>query len=505
MGRLWSGLAAFLCVVPAYDPASAGKADNSIRFAYEQVVENIDPYFNSVRGGFIISQQVWDTLIYRDPRTNEYKGQLATAWRWIDDRTLEVELRKGVQFHDGRQFDADDVVYTLNFVSNPANRVLVQQNVSWIERAEKVDQYKVLIRAKRPFPAAIEYLAGPVVIQPRDYHTRLSAADINLKPVGSGPYRVVEHALGKYVRLRRNPEYFKDSPKPQPTAETVEIRFIPDRQTQVAEMLSGNIDFMMNVTADQARHLRGIPSVQVKFGETMRVVFLQFNATEKTPASQLRDVRVRRAIAHAINRDEIVKAIVGEGARVLHVLCFPTQFGCTDRDAPQFAFDPAKAAQLLADAGLPNGFDLDFYAFRERDHAEAMIGYLRNVGIRANLRFMQYAAVRDAVRAGTAPMTFQSWGSFSINDVSAIAPVFFKFALDDIARDGEVRDLLERGDSSVDPDVRRQAYGGALALIQERAYALPLYSLPMYYVAGKDLEFTPYPDEMPRFWEMTWK
>jgi peptide/nickel transport system substrate-binding protein len=328
---------------------------------------------------------------------------------------------------------------------------------------------------------------------------------MNLRPIGSGPYRVVEHAVGKYVRLRRNPDYFKDSPKPQPAVETVEIRFIPDRQTQVAEMLAGGIDFMMNVTADQAQHLRGVPNLQVKFGETMRVVFLQFNATEQTPTPQLRDIRVRKAILHAINRDELVKTLVGEGSRVLHAVCFPSQFGCIDRDVPRFPYDPAKATRLLAEAGLSNGFDIDFYAFRERNQAEAMIGYLRNVGIRANLRFLQYAAARDAVRAGKAPMTFQSWGSFSINDVSAIAPVFFKFTLDDVARDTEVRDLLERGDSSVDPDVRRQAYSRGLALIQERAYALPLYSLPMYYVAAKDLEFTAYPDEMPRFWEMTWK
>ena len=72
-------------------------------------------------------------------------------------------------------------------------------------------------------------------------------------------------------------------------------------------------------------------------------------------------------------------------------------------------------------------------------------------------------------------------------------------------RDAEVRDLLERGDSSVDPEMRKDAYAKALALIQERAYALPLYSLPTYYVGAKDLVFTAYPDEMPRFWEMSWK
>ena len=80
-------------------PAHAGKKDNSLRFAYDQAPENVDPYFNNVRIGVIIGQQVWDTLIYRDPTTGEYKGQLATAWKWIDDKTLEVELRKGVRFH----------------------------------------------------------------------------------------------------------------------------------------------------------------------------------------------------------------------------------------------------------------------------------------------------------------------------------------------------------------------------------------------------------------------
>ena len=83
------------------------------------------------------------------------------------------------------------------------------------------------IVAKRPFPAAIEYLAGPVVIHPHEYYAKVGPKGMNEKPVGSGPYRVVEHAIGKYIRLERNPDYFKDSPKPQPKIDKVEIRFIP--------------------------------------------------------------------------------------------------------------------------------------------------------------------------------------------------------------------------------------------------------------------------------------
>ena len=102
-------------------------------------------------------------------------------------------------------------------------------------------------------------------------------------------------------------------------------------------------------------------------------------------------------------------------------------------------------------------------------------------------------------------MIHQTWGSFSVNDVSASTPTYFKFLPDDINRDPQVRDLLETGDSSVDPAMRKDAYGKALRMIAEKAYSLPLFSLTTYYVATRDLDFVAYPDEMPRFWEMTWK
>jgi peptide/nickel transport system substrate-binding protein len=496
---------AFVAAALAVTPALAGKRDNSLKFAYDQVPENVDPYFNNVRIGVIISQHVWDTLIYRDPKTNEYKGQLATAWKWIDDKTLEVELRKGVKFHNGEEFDADDVVYTLNFVSKPESKGTTPQNTDWISHVDKLDQYKVRIVTRRPFPAAIEYLAGPIIIHPNEYYAKATPKGMNEKPVGTGPYRVTEHALGKYIRMERNPDYFKDSPKGQGKIEKVEIRFIPDRQTQTAEVMSGGIDMIMSVAPAQANQLKAMPNLQVVSGETMRIAFLHIDTLEATPVPQLKDLRVRQAIMHAIDRESMVKQIVGEGARVLHTQCFPSQFGCTDEGAPRYAYDPAKAKALLKEAGLADGLELDLYAYRERPQTEAMIGYLRAVGIKANLRFMQYAAMRDAVRSNKAGLVHQTWGSFSVNDVSASTPVYWKFQPDDISRDAEVRDVLEQGDSSVDPAVRKEAYAKALKMIAERAYSLPLYSLPTYYVATKDLNFVAYPDEMPRFWEMTYK
>jgi peptide/nickel transport system substrate-binding protein len=185
-------------------PAFAQKAANTVRFAYDQAPESVDPFFNNVRIGVIIGANVWDTLIYRDPATNEYKGQLAKSWKQVDDKTIEFELREGVKFHNGEEFDADDVVYTLNFIAKPENKVVTQGNVNWIAKAEKLDKYKVRLITKEVFPAAIEYLAGPVVIHPNEYYEKVGPKGQNEKPVGSGPYRVANHVPGKSITLELN-------------------------------------------------------------------------------------------------------------------------------------------------------------------------------------------------------------------------------------------------------------------------------------------------------------
>lgn len=486
-------------------PALAGKKDDTIRFATDQAPESVDPFFNNVRIGVILGAQIWDTLVYRDPKTNEYKGNLAKSWKQIDERTIEFELREGVKFHNGEAFDADSVVYTLNFVANRDNKVTTQQNVNWIEKAEKLGQYKVRVVTKKVFPAAIEYLAGPVVIHPAKYYAEVGPQGMNAKPVGTGPFKVAAYTPGKSITLERNADYFKDSPKGTPKIGKVEIRFIPDRQTQMAEALSGGVDFIMHVPKDQAEQAAKVPHLQVVSGETMRIVFMQFNTQDGAPTPALKDIRVRQAIAHAIDRESIVKNIVGAGSRVLHTQCFPSQFGCTDEGAPRYEYNPDKAKKLLAEAGFPNGFDTEIFAYRERNQTEAMINNLQAVGIKAKLTFSQYAAMRDAVRAGKSSLSHQTWGSFSVNDVSASTPVYFTFEADDITRDPEVRDLLVKGNNSVDPNARKQAYQQALERIAENVYSVPLWSLPVFYVATKDLNFSAYPDEMVRFWEMSWK
>jgi peptide/nickel transport system substrate-binding protein len=498
-------LTAALALLAAAPAAFAGKKDNTLRFAYDQVLENADPYFNNVRIGVITSHAVWDTLIYRDPTTNEYKPSLATAWKWIDGTTLELDLRQGVKFHNGDAFSADDVVTTLNFIADANNKVTAQTNVNWIAKAEKLDTYKVRITTKKPFPAAIEYLTGPIVIHPGAYYAKVGPKGMNEKPVGTGPYKVADHTIGKVLKLERNPDYWAGSPKGAAKIDKVEIRMIPDRQTQVAEMLSGGLELVMNVAVEQAEQLKAAPHLAVVAGGTMRIVFLQMNSTAETPTPALRDVKVRQAINHAIDGATMAKELVGEGVIPISTICYPSQFGCTAEGAMKYAYDPAKAKALLAEAGFKDGLELDLVAYRERNQTEAMVNYLRAVGIKANLKFMQYAAMREQNRGNKVGLSHQTWGSFSLNDVSASTPVYYKGIDDDVTKDPEVIELLTKGDTTVDPAERKAHYKKALGLIAERAYAVPLYALNTYYVSAAELQFKAYPDEIPRFWEMGWK
>jgi peptide/nickel transport system substrate-binding protein len=281
--RLTSLAACVILGSSAALPAHAGKADNSIRFAHEQVLNHADPYFSATYIAGILGENVWDTLVYRDPRSGAYQGGLAVAWRSIDDRTLELDLRQGVVFHDGSPFGADDVVYTLNFVSRPENNAFNLNLVRWIDHVEKTGPYQVRLVAKAAAPAALAFLASRfIVIHPHDYYARVGPSGVNKQPIGTGPFRVVEHALGRYMVLERNARYFSGGPKAQPQVQRVEIRFIPDAQTRVAEVVTGGLDLIVNVGRDQAEQLRHEPGLAITSAPTESYAYLQMNTLPRT-------------------------------------------------------------------------------------------------------------------------------------------------------------------------------------------------------------------------------
>jgi len=494
-----------LAVAVGSSSAFADKANNSLRWASIQSISAVDPYYNAHREAMIINGQlVWDTLIYRDPNTGEFKPLLAKNWKWLDDVTLQLELRDDIKFHDGKPMTADDVVYTINYITNPENKINVPSNVNWMKNAEKTGPYSVKINLKAAFPPALEYLSSLIAILPVDFFGPGGVAGGNGRLVGTGPYKLVKFVPGTSIEVELTGQYFKESPKGQPTIKTIIYKIIPDQSTQLAELLSGGLDWIWYVPPDQAAKLTSVKQVQVAPAETMRISYLAFNTREMASGNPLRDPRVRQAIGHAIDRKKIVEHIIGAGSSVVKAPCFRTQFGCK-QDVEQVDYDPAKAKQLLADAGYPNGIKIDLVAYRSREWTEAIAGYLDAAGIKTNLVFLQYAAARERVVNNTAHIFLGDWGSYSINDISAILNNFFTLGPDDMAQDKEVSDWLKAGSATVDSNVRLKNYDQAVARIAAQKYWFPLWVHPVAYAYSKDLNFKPYADENPRFFQTNWK
>ncbi|MES2941617.1 MAG: ABC transporter substrate-binding protein [Pseudomonadota bacterium] len=495
-----------LAVAVGSTAVHAGKANDTLTYASDSEVENVSPYHNNMREGVILSAMAWDTLIFRDAKTGEFKPQLATAWKWESPTALNVTLRQGVLFQNGDKFSADDVVYTFNEVTGPDAKIATRQNTDWIKNIEKLGEYQVRINLKTPFPATLEYLAGPTPIYPAAYFKKVGLEGYSKAPIGTGPYKITSVIPGQGVTMVRNMSYFKDSPLGQPKIGNVKFVVIRDPEARVAQLMTGAVDWIWRVPADQAESLKATPKLAVLSGETMRVGFMSINNNGTTPESvPFKDARVRQAVNYAVNRKGLSDSLVRGGSQPVFSPCFRTQFGCETAKVVKYEYNPAKAKALLAEAGYPNGFDTDLWAYREREYAEAMIGDLRKVGIRARLHFVQYPALRTEVRSGRAPLSFQAWGSFSINDASAFAGNYFKGGPDDTAKDPQTIALLQTADATVDKTERKAKYAQALQRISEQAFWAPLFSYSTNYAFTSELKFEAQPDELPRFFAASWK
>ena len=505
MKRQLIGTIAALGLLAVAAPAAAEKASDTLRVVWRDAIPNLDPYYNQLRVGLIVAHHFMDTLVYRDPEDFKIKPQLAKSWKLVNDTTIEFELRDDVKFHNGDKFTADDVVYTINTVSSPEGKVIVPSNYNWIAKAEKIGEHAVRVTYKKPFPAALEYFALVTPIWPKDYRTKVGPEGYAKAPVGTGPYRITKVDGVAQIDFVRNDNYF-DGPKGKPKISKMTIRAVPDAATEMTELLSGRADWIWNFNPDQFDAVGRMPNLQAVRAESMRIGYLAIDAAGRSGAGNpLTKQEVRQAIFHAIDRETFTRQLVQGTARVLNAPCYPTQFGCDGDAAVKYEYSPAKAKALLAKAGYPEGFKTEIISYVLTSWEAAVQGYLKAVGIDARITHLQVAAAVEKNQKGEAPIYFSNWGSYSINDVSAILPVFFGGGADDDARDPELARLVQEAGSTNDADVRRKAYSTLIRRATEQAYTLPMHTFVTYYGHSKDLNFKPYPDELPRFYLSSWK
>ncbi len=503
VGQLLGGLAAAPLLAPR--AAFAQKAADTLRITWRDSLPNIDFYYNAQRTGFLLQLHVWDALVYRDPDTYQIRPLLATAWRQVDPTTIDFTLRPGVTFQNGDPFGADDVVYTINAVVADRH-VAVPSNYVFLAGAEKRDDLTVRVKLARVFPAAMEYIAMVLPIWPKAYREALGPERYALAPVGTGPYRVTRVEVMSGIDLQRNDSYFAGSPKGKPAIGRIAITQVPDAAAELDALLGGKADWIWDFTPDKFETVATTPTLQAVVAETMRVAYLDMDSAGRSgPDNPLTKTKVRQAVAMAIDRPTMVKQFMLGAARVLDAPCYPTQFGCDQASAVKYDYNPGKARALLADAGYPSGFSTELVSYLLPQWTVAVQTYLQAVGIDVHIAQL---TVADAIRRnedGGSPVSMGSWGSYSINDVSAFLPYFFTGGPNDYTRDPEIEALVQQGGSVTDLDQRRQAYSKAIRLITAPAHFLPLFTYAKTYGFSRDLAFKPSPDELPRFYLSAWK
>jgi peptide/nickel transport system substrate-binding protein len=501
--RLIALLLAALLAAPA---AQAQKSADTLRVTWRDAVPTMDPYYSPLRAALVLAHQTSDTLVYRDPETFALKPLLATAWRYIDDTTLEFDLRQDATFHNGDKFSADDVVYTLNRILSD-KQVSVPSNYIWLAGAEKIDTYKVRVKLKRVFPAALEYIAMVLPIWPQAYRERIGIDAYAKAPIGAGPYRFTRIDGTTQIELERYDGYYAASPKGRPAIRRVVIHEVTDANTELAELLAGRTDWIWNFVADNFNNIAAVPTLQAVRAESMRIGYLSMDVSNRAglPDNPFAKRDVREAVFRAIDRQAIARQLVQGGARVPNTPCYPEQFGCDAAAAIDYPYDPGRAKALLAQAGYPNGFDTEIVSYVLPQYNGAIQNYLAAVGIRAKMTVLQVASAVSRSMEGKDPIDLGNFGSYSINDVSAIMPYFFNGGANDYVRDPALSKLVEQGGNSIDPAARRAFYSQAIHLVSEQAYWLPLHTYVTTYGFSRQLDFKPYADEVPRYFLSKWK
>lgn len=506
--RLQSAIAApmaaamFAALLPA--PALAGKADDTLNVAFKSEPEPLDTYKIAGRQGLILARLVYDCLLYKNAETGEIVPALAKSWKRTDPLTMEFELRQGIKFHDGTELTADDVVLTLNTVIKPGYGTRYGISVDWIKNVEKLGKYKVRIHMTKPFAGAVEMLAGSLPIYPNEYFAKHGSEGMVRNPIGTGPYRLVEQDPGIRYVFERFDDHYEGSPKGKALIRNIVVRTIPEMNTQYAELLSGDLDWIWRIPSDQARKLDGM-GVQIISAPIMRIGYVSFAPLADGGDTPIANADVRRALIHAVNRQAIVDAFAGDASEVLNTACNPAQFGCV-QDVAAYEYDPDLAKEMLADAGYADGFEMEMvFSAMPRPVAEAISADLGQVGVHVVLNEQQYASGAAQWRAKQVPAFLTNWGSYGVGDVAFILSNFFGGGADDLVQDAELQKWVTTGDTAIERSERLENYTKAVKKIAAEAYWMPMYNYTVNYGLSPDLNFTPSPDEYARFWDANWK
>lgn len=467
---------------------------------------NLEPGNITDGNSVIVQDQIYNRLMAFKPGTTDLQPALATSWTVSPDgKTWTFKLRQGVKFHDGTPFNAAAVKFNIERWWDPTHpnghrdagkTYEIWQQIfggfkgepdSLLQSVVVVDPYTIQFGLKQPFaafPNAIAAgffgMASPTAIQKSGakYGTPGEPA------VGTGPFVFKEWRTGDRILLEKNPNYWQPG---LPKVNQVVIRFITDPAARLAQLRAGQIDFTVDLAPDQRQEVERDPNLQARSRSSYNVGYLALNPSYKP----LADVRVRQAIAHAINRPAIVQAFWGNLAKHdAHFLPPPLAWAQSTKIV-SYPFNPQKAKQLLTEAGYANGFPLELwympvsrpYFPTPKPIAEAFAADLSAVNIRVSLKTKDWAAYLADRRKTPGYQAFMlGWSGDYGDPDNFYFPHFGPGATSDIGnwKNETVFRLLNQGRAAGDRATRAKIYAQIDEILHRDVLRLPIvHSQPL--------------------------
>ncbi|MDB5817075.1 MAG: hypothetical protein JWQ11_715 [Rhizobacter sp.] len=462
--------------------------------------------FNSSGQVYLISGKMFDGLVTYDFDFKP-KPQLAESWVLsADGLTLSFKLRGDVKWHDGKPFTSADLAYSaMNVwkVAHPRGRSVYAN----LEKVDTPDATTAIMRFSKPAPYVMNALAGiESQILPRHLYEGkdLTTNPLNNAPVGNGPFKFVEWQRGQYVKLERNPDYWN---KAEPLLDSIIIRFIPDPGARSAAFESGELDAggSIPVALADAKRLSMKPdlTIPVRGSEALATMsYVEFNM-RKAPFN---DVRVRRAIAHALDRDFMMKNIwYGFGKPSTGPISSDMAQFYTNKDVPAYKYDLEMAKKLLDEAGLKPGaggvrFRMTHDPLPGSDFCKGTGDYLRaalqRIGIAVEVRNQDFAGWYKRVYTDY-DFDTTNFVAFNLTDPTIGVQRFYwsKNILKGVAfsngsgyANPEVDKLLESAQVEIDPVKRRAQFAIFQRLAMDDLPNIPIGDINYFTLENKKVK-----------------
>jgi peptide/nickel transport system substrate-binding protein len=459
-----------------YGPATAAAPD-TIVFALERDQDNMDPHMHFQRVGILMNIQMYDSLLHKNPKL-EYEPSLATEWKALNDTTWEFKLRQGVKFHNGDPFTAADVKFSFERALDPNTKSPQYGNIRAIKEVQIIDPFTVQLITDKPFPLLLERLVFFPIIPKKHYEEVGAQAFAENAPVGTGPYKFVEWKRDQYLKLERFEQHWRGPA----SIKNLIIRVIPETSTQIAELKTGGVDIIRNLSPDLIPDLRANPNTYVSTAPILRTHYVQLDMRE----APFDKKAVRQAANYAVDRKAILDKLMGGLGRVVPTVINPMAFGY-DPQVEGYPYDPKKAKELLKQAGYPNGVDITLHigasAAFNRQIAEALTEMLTEVGLRTNLKIWDPGPAWNKFFQGEGKAThgfIGSWGYYSTFDADAILHPLYHTEPGGwvgkwYTRVAGLDQLIDEARSTVDKATRLATYTKIQQLIKEEAPSIFLF------------------------------